>query len=217
MSIVMTTSEIREIKPSQISAPSPKPRKYLYAKIMIGLFGHISFQFYVLCKIEISDACFIPSSNHGPTTNGLITGVCLWSHHDRRHLIMCILMSTFTSHDNVDYVITNVTDKRAIQFTSNSFRWSAISGYASWLRASWWGAANPKLWKCVWYKIDYYRSGHWRTCIWPCLKVRDTCPLLSLHLIILEYVSDHFKTEVVNHDNSAKFTGLSCKLHIFAY
>ena len=43
------------------------------------------------------------------------------------------------------------------------------------------------------------------------------CPLLSLHLIILTYVSDPFKTEVVNHDNAAKFTGLSCKLHIFAY
>ena len=25
------------------------------------------------------------------------------------------------------------------------------------------------------------------------------------------------KTEVINHDNAAKFTGLSCKLHIFAY
>ena len=65
----------------------------------------------------------------------------------------------------------------------------------------------------VWYKIDYYRSGHWRTCIWTCLTVRNTCPLLSLHLIILEYGSDQFKTEVVNHDNAAKFTGLSCKLH----
>ena len=47
--------------------------------------------------------------------------------------------------------------------------------------------------------------------------MRNTCPLLSLHLIILEYVSDPFKTEVINHDNAAKFTGLSCKLHIFAY
>ena len=94
---------------------------------------------------------------------------------------------------------------------------SAISGYVPWLRASWWGAANPKLWKCVWYKIDYYRSGHLWTCIWPYLKVRDTCPLLPLHLIILEYVSDQFKTEVVNHDNAAKVTCLSCKLHIFPY
>ena len=42
-----------------------------------------------------------------PTTNGLITGVCLWSHHDRRHLKMCILMSAFMCHDNVNYVITN--------------------------------------------------------------------------------------------------------------
>ena len=46
-------------------------------------------------------------SKHGPTTNGLITGVCLWSHHDRRHLIMCILMSAFMCPDNVNYVITN--------------------------------------------------------------------------------------------------------------
>ena len=30
-------------------------------------------------------------------------------------------------------------------------------------------------------------------------------------------MSDQFKTEVINHDNAAKFTGLSCKLHIFAY
>ena len=54
-------------------------------------------------------------------------------------------------------------------FTSFRFHfcWSAISGYVSWLRASWWGAANPNLWKCVWEKIDYYWSGHWRTCIWP--------------------------------------------------
>ena len=42
-----------------------------------------------------------------PTINGLITGVCLWSHHDRRQLKICILMSTFMRHDNVDYVITN--------------------------------------------------------------------------------------------------------------
>ena len=113
--------------------------------------------------------------NHGPTTNGLITGNCLWSHHDRRHLIMCILMSTFMCHDT-----RIVTDKRTIYFTSNSFRWSAISGYVSWLKASdngWWGAANPKLWQFLWYKIDYYRSGHWRTCIWPCLTVRNACPL----------------------------------------
>ena len=74
-------------------------------------------------------------------------------------------------------------------------------------------SSEPKIMKFVWYKIDYYRSGHWRTCIWPCLTVRNTCPLLSLHLIILEYGSDQFKTEVVNHDNAAKFTGLSCKLH----
>ena len=47
------------------------------------------------------------SSDHGPNTNGLLTGACLWSHHDRRHLIMCILMSIFMSYDNVDYVITN--------------------------------------------------------------------------------------------------------------
>ena len=33
--IVMKTSEYREIKPSRICAPSPKPRKYLYAKIML--------------------------------------------------------------------------------------------------------------------------------------------------------------------------------------
>ena len=31
---VMKTSENRESKPSRISEPSPKPRKYLYAKIM---------------------------------------------------------------------------------------------------------------------------------------------------------------------------------------
>ena len=30
----MKTSENHEIKPSLISAPSPKPRKYMYAKIM---------------------------------------------------------------------------------------------------------------------------------------------------------------------------------------
>ena len=30
-------------------------------------------------------------------------------------------------------------------------------------------------------------------------------------------MSDPFKTEFVNHDNAAKFTGLSCKLHIFSY
>ena len=30
-------------------------------------------------------------------------------------------------------------------------------------------------------------------------------------------MSDQFKTEVLNHDNAAKFTSLSCKLHIFAY
>ena len=30
----MKTSKNREIKPSRISAPSPKPQKYLYAKIM---------------------------------------------------------------------------------------------------------------------------------------------------------------------------------------
>ena len=157
----------------------------------------------------------------GPTTNGVITGACLWSHYDRRHLIMCILMSTFMCHDNVNYVITNRHRQKDhllhFKFISNSFRWSAISGYVSWLRASWWGAANPKLWKFVWYKIDYYRSGHWRTCIWPCLTMRNTCPLLSLHLIILEYVSDQFKTEVVYHDNAAKFTGFSWKIHIFAY
>ena len=45
----------------------------------------------------------------------------------------------------------------------------------------------------------------------------EKCPLLSLHLIILEYGSDQFKNEVVNHDNAAKFTGLSCKLHFFSY
>ena len=31
---VMKTSEYREIKPLQISKPSPKPQKYLYAKTM---------------------------------------------------------------------------------------------------------------------------------------------------------------------------------------
>ena len=30
----MKTSEIREIKPSRISEPSPKPRKYMYVKIL---------------------------------------------------------------------------------------------------------------------------------------------------------------------------------------
>ena len=31
----------------------------------------------------------------------------------------------------------------------------------------------------------------------PNMTVRNTCPLLSLHIIILEYVSDQFKTEVI--------------------
>ena len=39
----------------------------------------------------------------------------------------------------------------------------------------------------------------------------------SHHNPVPEYVSDQFKTEVINHENAAKFTGLSCKLHIFAY
>ena len=50
---------------------------------------------------------FLDSRTMDPTTNGLTTGACLWSYHDRRHLIMCILMSTFMRRDNVDYVITN--------------------------------------------------------------------------------------------------------------
>ena len=60
--------------------------------------------------------------NHGPTTNGLITGAFLWSHHDRRHLIMCILISTFMCHDNVDYAITN----RHWPFTSLRFHFAEV-------------------------------------------------------------------------------------------
>ena len=52
-------------------------------------------------------SCFSITWTMDPTINGLITWACLWSHHDRRHLKMCILMSTFMRHDNVDYVITN--------------------------------------------------------------------------------------------------------------
>ena len=67
----------------------------------------------------------------------------------------------------------------------------------------------------LWYKIDYYRSGHFRTCIWPCLTVRNTC--LSLDLTILEYGSEQFKNKVINHDNAGKSTGLSCKLYIHLF
>ena len=48
-------------------------------------------------------------------------------------------------------------------------------------------------------------------------SVRNTCPLLSLHLIILEYGLDQFKNEVVNHDMVAKITGLSCIIYLFSY
>ena len=48
----MKTSENCEIKPSRISEPSPKPQKYLYAKIMAyTLFiisqPKVSFQFLI--------------------------------------------------------------------------------------------------------------------------------------------------------------------------
>ena len=73
-------------------------------------------------------------SNHGPTTDGLITGVCLWSHHDRRHLIMCILMSAFMT-DNVNYVITNrhwqkghlIMDLQWMDFRLQNIFWSGSS------------------------------------------------------------------------------------------
>ena len=38
----MKTSQNRESKPSRISAPSPKPRKYLYEKIMAYTVTHIN-------------------------------------------------------------------------------------------------------------------------------------------------------------------------------
>ena len=72
--------------------------------------------------------------DHGPTTDGLITGVCLWSHHDRRHLIMCILMSAFMT-DNVIYVITNrhwqkghlIMDLQWMDFRLQNIFWSGSS------------------------------------------------------------------------------------------
>ena len=161
------------------------------------------------------------SSDHGPNTNGLITGAFLWSHHDRHHLIMCIFMSTFMCRSWQCWLRHHKSSLTKGPVTSLRFHFVEVpcqDTYLDWRPVDEeQRAQNYDFFCCWWYKIDYYRSGHFRTCIWPCLTVRNTYPLLSLHLIILEYGSDQFKNEVENHDNEAKFTGLSCKPHLFSY
>ena len=46
----MKTSENREIKPSRISTPSPKPRKYLYVKIMAYTVFSVMYSIPIVAK-----------------------------------------------------------------------------------------------------------------------------------------------------------------------
>ena len=152
---------------------------------------------------------------HGPTTYGLITGTCLWSHHDRRHLIMCII----DEHIRVSWqcwLRNHESSQTKGPSTSLRIHFAEVPFQDTYLdREPVDEEQRTRNYEnlCAIRLIITEVDTHWWTCIWPCLTVRNTCPLLSLHLIILKYVSDSFKTEVVNNDNAAKFTGLSCKLH----
>ena len=103
------------------------------------------------------------SSDHGPNTNGLITGAFLWSHHDRRHLIMCIFMSTFMCRSWQCWLRHHKSSLTKGPVTSLRFHFVEVpcqDTYLDWRPVDEAQRAQNYDFFFLWYKIDYYRSGH---------------------------------------------------------